>query len=337
MFGCRNLFLGLCMLLCLIGCKSSSIVGDPLTFSNSSADPIAPSGYLSHSSQAKKEFGWGRDAAAKREWRKAIALYEVYLRRYPGHGGEEQARYETGRCYLELRDYHRALGRFQTYLKKFPAGRYVDPMLVSLLDLKREVQAKADIRKQQDALLASRIAKLSKMLSKGASSADRWIELGDMYWAMHAYSDARDAYAKALKMNPKYWDSHNLEGRLYLDRKGHLQVRPPMLSDDDLYSGDVRVVNYSSFVMEDRDAERGDRSRLRVTGKAVNVSDNDLASVELEITLQDLFGNVVEAQTVRIGRLRSKQERAFSTSFKGFDGVNIDVFNVDRVKIKAVY
>jgi len=285
----------------------------------------------------KQEFFEAHDASESGDWRRAVALYQPYLRRYPGSRHEEQARFELGRAYMQLADYHNALGVFQTYLRKFPDGPYQQPIVAMLLRLRADLARKLATQKAAYDYLSGRLSEVERRVAAGHALPSHYAELGDLYYELQRFSDARDAYRQVLKLDPNYWSLHNPNERIYFDNSGNLQVRPPTLTDDELMHGQVRVVNYHSSVIElDRGIE-GDRSYLRVTGVARNVGESTLNNVELEATLVDLFGNIMNTATIRLGTLRKGQERPFAINFGGFDDSNVNVFNVERVNFKAWY
>lgn len=330
--------LGILLAALLLGVPGWSAPEQAPSFPGSSADsPSFLGGNLTRGLRERDEFNQGRNAAAKGEYRSAVALYENFLRRYPGSSREEQARFELSRSYLELGDYHRALGGFQTSLRKYPTGKYADPMLSTLRELGGQLARKIETREAAQREIAARAEVIRKLIEQGSVSADRYRELGDLSWELARYAEAQAAYQKALELDPDYWKTHDAGERIYFDHRGRLRVRPPTLSDEELLHGLVRVRNYTARVMDLTNDIEGDRRLLLVSGYAVNSATETLHNVELEITLLDLFGNVMDTRALRIGTLRSGQERAFSTRFAGFDDGNVNVFNVGRVKFLAHY
>ena len=333
----RRLLAGVLVAVLLWGCPASSTSSRKSSFPNSSADAYAPSGMFTVGLRDNEEFSWGHQASENGDWRKTAALHETYLRRYPGSKHEEEARFELGRAYIKMGDYHRALGHFQTYLRKFPDGKYHQPIVAMLLTLRAELARKLTERRAAYDYLSGRLAEVERRVAAGNASPSHYLELGDLCYELQRYTDAREAYRHVLSLDPQYWQSHNPSERIYFDARGQLQVRPPTLTDEELMHGKVRVVNYHSNVVTDANDIEGDRDSLRVTGLARNVGDMPLTSIELEVTLLDLFGNIMNTTTVRIGNLRPGQERPFAVNFGGFDASNVNVFNVERVKFKAWY
>ncbi len=307
-------------------------------FPSSSADSGALLGSpLTKGLRDKEEFGWAHEAAAKGDYRSGAALYETYLRRYAGSAREEQARYELGRCYLELADYNRALGSFQAYLRKFPTGKQVDPMVVTLRDVRAKLAAKVQAREENVKRISDRMEAVKTLIEKGSVSADRYAELGDLYWELGRYAEAQQAYQKALQTDPDYWKTHDANQRIYFDAQGRLLVRPPTVSDEELLSGLVRVKNFSTRVLDRENDIEGDQRTYVVSGQAANTGQETLSGVQLEITLVDLFGNIMDTRTVSLGTLRAGAQRPFVVRFSGFDDSNMNAFNVDRVKFTAYY
>lgn len=307
-------------------------------FPNSTADAKSPLGSgLTKGLRDKEEFNWARSAGEKGDYRSAAALYETYLRRYAGSPREDEARYALGRCYLELGDYHRALGSFQAYLRKFPEGKQVDPMVSTLRQVREELARKVETREDNVRRISARAEAVEVLIEKGSVSADRYAELGDLYWELGRYPDAQKAYQKALEVDPHYWKTHDAGQRIYFDAHGRLLVRPPTLSDEELFSGLVRVKNYTARVLDLANDIEGDRRAYLVSGLAVNTGQEPLSNVQLEITLVDLFGNIMDTRTVNLGHLRPNAQKPFAVRFYNFDDSNVNVFNVDRVKFTASY
>jgi Flp pilus assembly secretin CpaC len=103
-------------------------------------------------------------------------------------------------------------------------------------------------------------------------------------------------------------------------------------SNSSLVDG-LHIVEMNHTFRADRDNERGDKQQLMVTGKVENRNDVTVKNAELEVTLYDLFGAIMDTKTIKVKRLKSGQQRTFKIDFKNFDDQFVDAFNVQRIEI----
>ena len=268
----------------------------------------------------------------------SIVRYERFLEKYrKPKRKREIALVNLGRSYMAMRAYRDAEQTFARYEQEFPDGYFLDATRQSLAQLRKVADNHYQQLAQQVEAAKKEAKQIEAELAQQPNDADLLIALGNAHWKMGQYKSAGEAYLRAIEVKPELRDNPLLLERLIFDMQGNLV---PVTSPDQLVAlRKEREPLVIESLHERTSRGVGDFSSARrrfymVTGMIRNRSTRPILGVQVEVTLYDGLGQILEVGTATIGTLYPQQSRPFVVR-SGLDAEAMN--NIMRYRCQPLY
>lgn len=263
---------------------------------------------------------------ARGQYQPALLKYSAYLfSPEPSRPHKALALYRLGYCQFALRDYRDAENTLGRFIDEFPADRR-RPEAEEWLAKSRSYREQEVRRSRERVEMAvSEIAALQEGAEQEPQNAELHFRLGEVYWRMGQFAEALEAYRKAIEFNPEYLQHPSIRKRVIVRDDASLALRESLIIPEP--TGPIRVRNIGTKRVERSDfwGVHPTEYAYVVSGEVINVGDRTCVNVQVEVTIYDFYGRVMDARIANIGTMRAGQRRHFVAELNRFAGDPLDI------------
>jgi tetratricopeptide (TPR) repeat protein len=174
-------------------------------------------------------------------------------------------------------------------------------------------------------LAVNEIAALEEAKEQEPGNADLHFRLGEVYWRMSRFSDALQAYQRAVQLDPRYLQHPSIQNRLIVGDDASLALKDSLITPKPTGAIQVRNVQTKHVERSDFWGVHPDENVYVVSGEAVNVGNKTCVNVQVEVTIYDFYEKVMDTRTVDIGAMKPGERRHFVAELNRFAGDPLDI------------